>query len=1143
MQCVKKLLIANRGEIAIRIARSASDMTIQTLGVYARDDAQSLHVRAVDEAVELNGVGAAAYLDMAAILAVARAAGCDAIHPGYGFLSESAAFCRACEEAGVVYVGPTAEALEVFGDKAAARALAQRRGVPVLPGISEPVSLAQARDFFVGLGEGRAVMLKAVAGGGGRGMRPVERLEDIEAAYERCRSEALQSFGSGDLYVEELYPQARHIEVQIVGDGAGAVSHLWDRECSLQRQRQKLVEIAPAFGVPPAAREAMLGAAVALGQAVRYRGVGTIEFLLDARPQGAGAFVFIEANARLQVEHTVTEEVLGVDLVRAQLQIAEGARLADLHLEASDIPKPRGVALQARVNLETMTNRGLPRPAGGLLTSYDPPSGPGVRVDGFGYAGYTTSTRYDPLLAKVIVHADDLTAAAARARRALGEFKIVGSKTNISFLQALLKSPALTVGEIHTRYVEQNAAALVAESVERARYFEPATPAAPVDARDVRRAGARTDTDDPLAVLTLRPAVGRTPAAPPGAEAAPTVGPPGTTPVAAPLQGMVIALSVQVGDRVRASQGVAVMEALKMEHVVAAGISGIVREVVLSVGEAVFEGAPIAFIEPAEIEGDDDLAPAALDLDALREDVTRVRHFHNLTTDGARAEATGKRHSQGKRTARENIEDLCEPGSFLEYGSLVTAARRRGESLEALESRMLRTPADGIVMGVGRVNARLVDAKDTRCIAMSYDYTVMAGTQGGKNHQKTDRMLDIAERFRLPVVFFTEGGGGRMGGGGGDPVPATSTGGLKTGTWRALGRLSGLVPLVGVTSGRCFAGNAVVLALCDVIIATRDSTIGVGGPAMIEGGGLGAYAPEEVGPVSIQEPNGVIDIVVEDEAEATAAARRYLSYFQGRSTDWEAPDQRGLRQLVPENRRAVYDVRKVIETLGDVDSMLELRPRFGLAMVIAFIRIEGRPLGVIANNSRSPTGGAVDSDAADKAARFMQLCDAFDIPILSLIDTPGNMVGPEAEKTGLIRHCGRLYVTGANVTVPLFAVVLRKAYGLGALAMSGGSFNTPFFTLSWPTGEFAGMGLEGSIKLGRRAELAAIEDIAARKARYETLVAEAYDWASALNGATVFEFDDVIDPAETRRWLAMGLESAPPPAAREGKKRGWVDTW
>ena len=505
---------------------------------------------------------------------------------------------------------------------------------------------------------------------------------------------------------------------------------------------------------------------------------------------------------------------------------------------------------------------------------------------------------------------------------------------------------------------------------------------------------------------------------------------------------------------------------------------------------------------------------------------------------------TARRHAAGKRTARENLTDLCDPGSFTEYGALVTASRQRTDTPEELEARIARTAADGMVMGVGRVNGDLVGPENARCVAMSYDYTVLAGTQGAKNHQKTDRMFGIAEKYRLPLILYTEGGGGRTAGGPSDDERGAGTRNiLNVRSWRELGKLSGLVPIVGVNSGYCFAGNVVLLGACDVIIATKDSSIGIGGPAVIEGGGLGAYAPGEVGPVSIQEPNGVIDILVEDEEEATDVARRYVSYFQGRARSWSANDQRILRHIVPVNRRAVYDVRKVIETIADVDSVLEIRPRFGLAMITAFIRIEGRPVGVIANNSNSPTGGAIDSDAADKASRFMQLCDAFDIPIVSLIDTPGNMVGPEAEKTALIRHCGRMYVAGANLTVPFFVVVLRKAYGLGALAMATGSFDETFFSISWPTGEFAGMGLEGSVKLGRRAELQAITDIPKRKARYDQLVADAYAWSRALNAGTTSEVDDVIDPAETRKWLVMGLDSAPPVHPRAHKKRPWVDTW
>jgi len=416
---------------------------------------------------------------------------------------------------------------------------------------------------------------------------------------------------------------------------------------------------------------------------------------------------------------------------------------------------------------------------------------------------------------------------------------------------------------------------------------------------------------------------------------------------------------------------------------------------------------------------------------------------------------------------------------------------------------------------------------------MAYDYTVLAGTQGAYNHKKMDRLMELAERWRLPTVFFCEGGGGR---------PGDTEGGGFTRWFECWGRMSGVAPLVGITSGRCFAGNASVLGCCDVIIATKGSNIGMGGPAMIEGGGLGVFRPEDIGPVEVQEPNGVIDILVEDEAAAVATTRQYLSYFQGPVAGWSCADQRHLRRIIPENRLRVYDIRELIGTLADAGSVLEIRPKFGTTMVTALIRVEGRPMGVIANNPKV-LGGAIDSDGSDKAARFMQICEAYDVPILSLSDTPGMMVGPEVEKTALVRHCSRLFIIGANLTVPLLSVFLRKSYGLGALAMTGGSYQKSAFAVAWPTGEFGGMGLEGSVKLGYRNELAAIADPNERRAKFDQMVAQAYEQGKALNRATSFFIDDVIDPADTRRWIMGALKSLPPVPKRTQKKLRWIDAW
>jgi acetyl/propionyl-CoA carboxylase alpha subunit/acetyl-CoA carboxylase carboxyltransferase component len=1120
----KRLLIANRGEIAIRVARSAADLNITSVMIYSQDDAASLHARAGDEALPLSGAGPAAYLDGAQILRLALETGCEAIHPGYGFLSENSAFARLCNNAGVEFVGPSPEALTLFGDKVQARALAKRLGAPVLPASIGAATLEEAERFFSSLNRGSAVMLKAIAGGGGRGIREVHALADMAGAFERCRSEALQAFGNGELYAEQLLPRARHIEVQILGDGT-EVAHLWDRECSVQRQRQKLIETAPAFGLTADLRAKLLELAVALGKAVNYRGLGTIEFLIDQESGSALPFAFIEANPRLQVEHTVTEAITGLDLVRIQLQLAAGGSLAKLGLRQFAIAPPRGVAIQARVNLETMNADGTAQPTGGTLSLYEAASGPGIRIDGFGYAGYRTSSKFDSLLAKVIVYAadGDLAAAARKAERALAEFRIAGVSTNIPFLRALLRTPAFAAAAIHTRFIEEHAVSLCAQAAALAPAGKPK-----------RRAGAKLESVDPLAVLEHGKSYGNGDAAThdptPHEPVAEVAGPDGTTGIPAPLQGTIINVEVAVGDAVRDGDPVMIMESMKMEHVIGSPISGVVRAINASQGDTVFEGHALVFIESTASMETEKAAAQPIDLDFIRPDLAAVIERQRGTLDANRPAAVARRRNSAQRTARENVDDLLDPGSFIEYGSLVVAARRKRHSLEKL---IEQTPADGMVMGLGRVNGARFGDEAARCAVMAYDYTVLAGTQGAYNHRKMDRLIEIAERQRLPTVFFCEGGGGR---------PGDTEGGGYVRGFELWARMSAVAPMIGITSGRCFAGNASALGCCDVIIATKGSNIGMGGPAMIEGGGLGIFKPEEIGPVAVQEPNGVIDILAEDEADAVRITKKYLSYFQGALSDWACADQRLLRQAIPENRVRVYDIRRLIETLADSGSLLELRPKFGTSMIAALIRIEGRPMGVIANNPKV-LGGAIDSDGSDKAARFLQICEAFDLPVLSLSDTPGMMVGPEVEKTALVRHCSRLFIIGANLTVPMFSVVLRKSYGLGALAMTGGSYPASVFAVAWPTGEFGGMGLEGSVKLGYRNELAAITDPAARRAKFDQMVAAAYEQGKALNQASTYHIDQVIDPADTRRWIVAGLRSLPPAKPRLEKKLRWIDAW
>ncbi len=1130
---LSKLLLANRGEIAIRVMRAAHELGIATVAVYSEDDSASLHTRVADESAALGGRGATAYLDIDAVVQAAVDCGADSVHPGYGFLSENAAFAEACEQAGLTFVGPSPGHLSLFGDKLAARSLAAELHVPLVPGTTGATSLDDAEKFAA---EHGSMMIKAVAGGGGRGMRRVLVGDDVAAAYERCQSEAAAAFGNGDVYVEKLIERARHIEVQVIGDGT-VVSHLGERECTLQRQNQKIVEIAPSPTLPKETRALLTESATRMAGHAGYRSLGTWEFLVDADDPSIVAF--IETNARLQVEHTVTEEVTGVDLVQAQLQIAGGATLADLRLTQDTAPHPRGHAVQCRVNTETMTAEGTARPTGGALTAFDAPSGPGIRTDTYGYAGYATSPSFDSLLAKVIAHSPspDYAAVVGRARRALGEFRIEGVATNIGFLQALLDRPEVVANDITTSFIEDNAEALVdaTATIDR-RYFSsaPEAPAAP------GLAGVKV-SNDPLAVLQHGDlqAGGAESFVPAGAGAAPdavaaVATPDGTVAVEAPLQGTIISLTVAEGDPVAAGQQVAVMEAMKMEHVITSEVTGIVRLLGVSEGDIVYEAHPLVFVEEADVDVEAGTASGSVDLDHVRDDLREVydRHFKGM--DEAKPDAVAKRHGRGHRTARENLEQLVDDGTFVEYGPLMVAAQRRRRTLEDLIDN---TQGDGMVAGVGSVNGDLFEPETTQTMVMSYDYMVLAGTQGLQNHRKKDRLFELAEHNRLPTVLLAEGGGGRPG-----DTDTAGGAGLDCWAFTFFAKLSGLVPLVGVTNGRCFAGNAVLLACCDVIIATEGSNIGIGGPAMIEGGGLGVFKPEEVGPVDVQWSNGVIDILVDDEEEAIETAKKYLSYFQGPVEEWEAHDERELRHIIPENRLRAYDVRDVIEKLCDVDSVLEIRKGWGPGVVTSFGRVEGKPIGIVANNNHH-LGGAIDADAGDKGSRFIQLCDAHDIPLLFLCDTPGIMVGPQAEYDATVRHAARMFVTSASVDVPFMTIVLRKGYGLGAQAMAGGSFKAPIFTVSWPTGEFGGMGLEGFVKLGYRKELEAIEDPEERIAYYEMMVDKLYENGKAVSTATFFEIDDVIDPAESRRWITMGLRAAPETPHRTGKKRPMVDTW
>ncbi len=1059
------LLIANRGEIALRIIRTATELGIRTVSVYAEDDADSPHVHAADEAIGLPGAGPAAYLNHAELLAAAKKSGAELIHPGYGFLSESAEFAGACASAGYTFVGPGADVLGLVGNKPSARAAAIAAGVPVLPATEGPSGVEDIKAFLAAHGD--AIMIKAIAGGGGRGMRKVSDADQVEHAYQQCAAEARIGFGEPALFAEAVLSDARHIEVQVVGAPAGHQTHalaLGDRDCSIQRRYQKLVEIAPAQGLSDVLRRGLHQAAARLCARVGLRGVATVEFLV-----AGDRLVFLEVNPRIQVEHTVTEETTGVDLVAVQLAIAGGASYYQLGLPAgiaSDgnevIGEPaarRGVAIQARVNMETFAADGSVVPAAGTLTVFSLPSGPGVRVDTYGRPGLITSPRYDSLLAKVIahVHGTSMQAAARKARTALGEFGIEGVRTNIELLRELLSHSQVQSGWVTTDFLDEKLPELAGAALSHQH--------------DVRAA--------PVELY-------------PGEEA-----------LRAQLAGTVVEVAAD-GEEIAAGGQVVVLEAMKMQHVLAAPDTLRTVRSLVTPGQVVGTGDPLVVFTRTGAGADGESYSAAVDLDRPRADLDEVVHRHLLTRDEGRQAAVAKRHARGRRTARENIADLVDPGSFVEYGALAIAAQRSRRTEEDL---IANTPADGLVAGLATIGG-------AEAVVVSYDYTVLAGTQGMRNHAKTDRVFELATRKGLPVVLFAEGGGGRPG-----DTDVGGHAGLDVPTFRMLAALSGRVPLVSIVSGRCFAGNAALAGVCDVIIATPDANIGMGGPAMIEGGGLGVYPPEAIGPIDVQRHNGVVGLVARDEAHAVSLARQYLSYFRGALQGWEAPDPRLARHVVPENRLRAYDVHRAIASIVDVGSVCELRPDYGVGIVTALVRVEGVAYGLIANSTHH-LGGAIDAEAADKAGDFLALCESFRLPVISLCDTPGFMVGPDAEKEAAVRRFGRMFVLGARLSVPLGMIILRKGYGLGAMAMAGGSFRAPRFTVAWPTGEIGGMGLEGAVRLGFSKELAAEADPAQRQQLFEKLVAAAYQHGKALRSATTFELDDVIDPADSRAWIA-----------------------
>ncbi|MGY9074682.1 MAG: carboxyl transferase domain-containing protein [Acidimicrobiales bacterium] len=1133
-----RVLIANRGEIAVRIARAADEVGLESVAVYTEADQLALHPLAATLAIELDAGSSgadpvAAYLDPAALVRIAVETECDCVHPGYGFLSENAEFARLCAEAGLAFVGPSPEALALFGDKVGARALAESIGVPVIPGTealpSSEAALAAVADV------GYPVMLKAAAGGGGRGMRVVTSDSEMAEAFDRCSSEALASFGNATLFLERRIERPRHIEVQILADDAGNVVHLHERDCSVQLRNQKVIEVAPAFGLDADLRSRLTDDAVRLVQAAGYANAGTVEFLVAPE---TGEHFFIECNPRIQVEHTITEEVTGIDLVQTQFHITDGATLQSLGLgDQESIGAPRGFAVQARV-VATGT---------GTISSYREPSGPGIRVDGAGYGGLTPSPAFDPLLAKVICSAsgDSPVAAINRARRAVDEFLISGLPTNLHQLAAILDDPDVRLGDART--------SLLAEKPE----LSPTAPkprSAGSATVDFLRAQAESAAGGPLAPA---PAVAQSllPPLPLSDQ---------QRAVTCPMGASVLEVRVTEGDEVHAGDTLLVVTAMKMETLITAPCDGIVAAVLpVNTGDILDSGQIVATLTPSEVATGSVVINDVETWAAVLGEVAQLRSLADeRLAPGSEEPGVVRQRGRGKLNCRERIEMLLDDGSFREVGSLAGFASYDEDGAVAAF-----TPANH-VGGQGHLELRPV-------IVCADDFTSRGGHADGAIGAKSFHLDRLSMQLGVPSIRLLDGSSG--GGSVAAMVPAQkkegesaakeSSGAIKAGRPRVSGgggsflpghlgsteyaeQLSS-VPVVNMLLGSVVGIGAAKAVLGHFSVMVRDiAQLFVAGPPVVSHAMGYDITKEDLGDWRIHCTNGSVDNLAETEEEAASMARQFLSYLP--SSVHEAPpvipsgedDATGRRDdelftLVPRKRTQTFDIRRAIELMADRGSFFEIGSLWGTDQVTGFVRFDGHPVGVIASDSRHINGGALTADGCDKLRRHLDLCDLFHIPVLNLVDNPGFAVGLEHERAGTIRKGAEWMVAFAQVSVPIFTVLMRRSFGV-----AGNNYATPIRQPSprvvWPAADVGGIPPEGGIEAAYKRQLAESEDPVALRAELEARIEAARGPIGPLNR---FQMEEMIDPRDTRRliceWIPTAYKIVSQPARLQSRPLGF----
>ncbi|SNX87871.1 related to PYC2 - pyruvate carboxylase 2 [Melanopsichium pennsylvanicum] len=1144
----KRILIANRGEIACRLIRTyklfplfPDTPRIETVAIFTPSESAALHASLANFSHQLSAEGPRAYLDRQALIDIAISHSCWGIAPGYGFLSEDSSFAKLCEDNRLVFLGPTSTQLSRLGDKVIARELARQIGVPILEGTrsgshstlsDSSAALDDILAFASTIPRGQKLILKAANGGGGRGIRvlpfeqsPAIMTKLITEAYHSCTREAQSAFGDGTVYAERFLTNAKHVEVQILGDGRGNVCHFWDRECSLQRRNQKLIEIAPAVGIDEGLRKRMIQAALRLGREVKLRSLTTIEFLVEEKRNGREReFYFLEANPRIQVEHTVTEQICNVDLVALQALIGLGYSLAELGITGADAaPFPTNTSIQARINAESFRGKSdETSPESGSVSSLSWPSGGHLRIETAAHAPrqdlgeYKVSPLFDSLLAKVIVTAPSYASAVDASKKALIATEIKGVKTNISFLRALLSSDMVKRGAQHIHTVQTGFKGFL----EQADYFE-TTEAQHSDGRLPTKQAANGEIIDEVG----------------------SQGGQGKTVVKSHLSGLVVKLSVKEGEGVVAGQELVVVEAMKMEHVIRAPSSGVVSSIIAKQGGVVNNAETLLVLDSPESSfgttaSDSTTSHANTiteDPSKLRPELQELNERRHAYSDDGRKDAKAKRHARGYRTVRENLSMLIDANSLVEYGDLTLAAQKK---LLKRKELIAKTTGDGILTAYATISNHPI-------ALVLGDYMVLAGTQGYFHHLKLDRILHTILAHPVPLVLYAEGGGGRP-----SDTDYPSGSGLVTPSFALMGRVraSGM-PVVGVGSGYVFAGNAALLGMCDIVIATRGgnsklgggnekggvgkTSIGMGGKAMIEAGGLGKVESDDIGPVHVHEATGAIDVTVEDEDEAAATARKLMGYL----TDAKVADSQWtysanpllLRTALPQTteRRRAFDMRQIINLFVDDESFVEFSPLWGQSIITGFARISGSAIAILASNPQSPLGGALDIPSAHKVIRLLRLLSRTRaMHVLSLCDTPGFMVGPKLEASadsgGSFRVFGDWFTASCEYNLSggkIIGLVIRRAFGLGAQAMLGGSTLNNSICASWPGGCLGPMSLEGAVQIRLKKQLDGIQDEEQKKEMTEKAVEQLYANASAINVASMAEIDTVIEPAETREWL------------------------